>query len=267
MQRHTTPKTIRHLPLAGTYNVRDIGGYRTRDGRITRWRTIFRADSLHRLPEEAQNILLEHGVRTVIDLRRTDETEKAPNVFATTTTVTYRHLSLMHDVRPEPQNRRSLIDVYRRILDERQEQVGEALRVLAHPDAPPAVIHCTAGKDRTGLITALLLGLAGVPEETIVEDYAQSSIYLDGSFWEDVRQRVIERGESWAAYEPLMRCLPDDMRTTLQYLADRYGGCEAYTRTIGLDADHIETLRSVVVQAGCKTQNPIKGYDPRGKDA
>lgn len=189
-----------------------------------------------------------YGVRTVIDLRRTDETQKAPNVFATARTVTYRHLSLMHDVQPEASDPQPLVDYYRRILDERQEQIGEALRTLTHPEGPPVVIHCTAGKDRTGMITALLLGLAGVPEEIIIEDYALSSAYLGEPFRDEVRQRAIERGHTWEQYEPLIACLPDYMRTTLRYLTQLYGGFEAYARTVGLGADHIEALRSVILQ-------------------
>jgi len=79
----TTPSALtRHLGLEGTYNLRDLGGYHTSDGRTTRWRTFFRSDSLRRLPLAAQATLLAYGVRTVIDLRRSDELHVAPNVFA-----------------------------------------------------------------------------------------------------------------------------------------------------------------------------------------
>ncbi|HEY8602093.1 MAG TPA: tyrosine-protein phosphatase, partial [Thermomicrobiales bacterium] len=73
----------RHLPLGGTYNVRDIGGYATTDGRTTRWRTLIRSDSLHRLAPEAPHTLLDLGLRTMIDLRRPAETVQYPNLLAT----------------------------------------------------------------------------------------------------------------------------------------------------------------------------------------
>lgn len=247
MHAEANPLAHRHLPLAGTYNVRDIGGYRTNDGRETRWRRFFRADSLHRLTVEAQNTLLGHGLLTVIDLRRSDELEAAPNVFAGSNRITYRHLSLLMDIRPTPGTPRPLVETYRTILDERQEQVGEVIRFLAAPDSFPAVIHCTAGKDRTGLIVALILGLAGVPEATIIEDYALTAHYLNGAFLDEIRQRALSRGYSWSQYEPLVQCPPEFMHTTLQHVSKRYGGIEPYVRSIGLQADEIEALRHAIV--------------------
>jgi protein-tyrosine phosphatase len=247
MQDSATDELHRHLPLAGTYNVRDIGGYRTHDGRTTRWRQFFRADSLHRLPPEAQAMLLKHGVRTVIDLRRTDELDTAPNVFATATSVTYYHRSLLPDVRPVPGSPRALVDTYRHMLDERQEQIRTTLQLLLAPGGLPGMVHCTAGKDRTGVITALLLGLLGVPEETIIEDYALSATYLGAPFLAEVRQRAIARGFTWEQYEPLVGSAPEYMQATLQHLHERYGGITAYIRGIGLSEAQIATLRTALV--------------------
>jgi protein-tyrosine phosphatase len=237
----------RHLPLPGTYNVRDLGGYQTRDGRVTRWRTFLRADSLHRLTPEAQTMLLDHGVRSIIDLRRSDELHVAPNVFARSTAIRYHHLSLLIDAPPGPGELRSLCETYRHMLDERQEQICAALRTLATPGTLPAVVHCTAGKDRTGLIVALVLGLAGVPEETIVADYALSARYLEGPFLEETRQRALARGFTWEQYLPLTQCPPEFMRTTLQHLQERYGSIAAYARAIGLACQQIDNLRQTLV--------------------
>ena len=247
MQRSLPSEPSRHLPLPGTYNVRDLGGYRTRNGRITRWRAFFRADSLHRLPPEAQAMLLDHGVRTVLDLRRSDELQAAPNVFAGATSVAYRHLSLLVDSPPVPGTPLPLVDTYRHMLDERQAQICETLRVLVGPGGMPAVVHCTAGKDRTGLIAALVLGLAGVPEDTIVEDYALSATYLVGPFLEETRQRALRRGYTWEQYQPLVGCPPAHMHATLQYLQERYGGIEAYACTIGLGPEQIAQLQEALV--------------------
>ena len=102
MQHSTTPTATRHLNLEGTYNLRDTGGYPTLDGRAIRWRTFFRSDSLHRLPPVAQTTLMGYGVRTVIDLRRSDELQVAPNVFASSSDVVYHHVSLLLDTPPDP---------------------------------------------------------------------------------------------------------------------------------------------------------------------
>jgi protein-tyrosine phosphatase len=247
MTQGKTSPPHRHLPLPGTYNVRDLGGYQTSDGRMTRWRTFFRADSLHRLSPEAQTTLLAHGLRSVIDLRRSDELHRAPNVFASSTRVSYHHLSLLLDTPPQPGVLRPLDVTYRYLLDERQEQMYTALYTLATPGNLPAIVHCTAGKDRTGLLVALLLGLAGVPEATIAADYALSAQYLGDAFYEETRQRIVERGETWEQYLPLMQCPPELMRATLAYLQERYGGSVAYARAIGLGTAHITRLQAALL--------------------
>ena len=248
MQRAMPPEPQRHLRLDGTYNVRDIGGYRTHDGRITRWQTLFRADSLHRLPPAAQTMLLDYGLRLVLDLRRSDELQAAPNVFTTSSSVQYLHLSLLTDTLPVVNgDPRPLVDTYRTILDERQAQVYQVLSTLATPGNLPAVLHCTAGKDRTGVIIALVLGLVGVPAATIVADYALTATCLGEPFMEETRQRALLRGYTWEQYKPLVGCPPEYMETTLQYLETQYGGIDAYVRRIGLSEAQFAYLRTALV--------------------
>jgi protein-tyrosine phosphatase len=191
--------------------------------------------------------LLDHGIRSVIDLRRSDELKLAPNVFASSAIVWYHHCSLLVDAPPPPGVPRPLVDTYRHMLDARQPQICEILRLLATPGRLPAVVHCTAGKDRTGLIVALVLGLVGVPDETIVEDYALSAMCLGEPFLEETRQRAFARGYTWEQYQPLVQCPPEFMQTTLQYIQERYDSINAYARTIGLTPAHINGLRDKLV--------------------
>jgi protein-tyrosine phosphatase len=249
MRHSTTPALTRHLNLEGTYNLRDTGGYPTLDGRAIRWRTFFRADSLHRLPPVAQTTLIGYGIRTVIDLRRSDELQVAPNVFASSSDVAYHHVSLLLDTPPiRRQAPRRLTDTYRIILEQRQEQLRQALATLAAPGGLPALVHCTAGKDRTGLIVALVLGLAGVSTTTIVEDYALSAQYLVGPYLEEARQRAEKNGVSWEWFQHQVICPPEFMRTTLQYLDERYGGIAAYVRAIGLSDTQCTHLQEALVE-------------------
>ena len=234
----------RHLRFAGTYNFRDAGGYPVQTGGVTRWRTLFRSDSPHRLSEADRGSLIESGLRTALDLRQSSELAEAPNVFAAAGRVAFRHLPLLSDASSMPGDLPALVDIYRAILDERGCQVRAALSVLCAPKALPAVVNCTAGKDRTGLIVALVLGLAGVPEETIVADYALSGACLSGGFSDDVLRRAKEQGLS---YELLTQCDPDFMRETLEYLRRRYGGIESYARGIGLKGQEIHRLRQSMV--------------------
>ena len=244
MPPDTPPTLERHLKFAGTYNFRDIGVYPTHNGGTTRWRILFRSDSPHRLSEVDRASLIERGLRTAIDLRQAEELAEAPNVFAASAQVTYRHLPLLNDTPSMPEVLPSLVEIYRSILDDRSEQVGAALAALATPGALPAVVNCTAGKDRTGLIVALVLGLAGVPEESIVADYALSGACLAGVYLDEARQRAEAQGFS---YDLLVLCDPDFMRATLAHLKTRYGGIEAYVRTTGLGDAEIDRLRRAMV--------------------
>lgn len=240
----------RHLPLEGTYNVRDCGGYRTREGRMVKWGVFFRADGLHRLTQEGQAALLSQGVQTIIDLRRTEELETAPNVFADSGHVQYHHVSLLADeaFQAEPeQDLESLVEIYRKILDERQGQVYKTLATLADTEGLPGLVHCTAGKDRTGIITALILALAGVPYETIIDDYALTSTYLGDGFMEDIKKSALQRGFTWEQYQPLVTCPPQNMSQTLNHIDTTYGGVSPYLRDIGLSQAQLTHLRDMLL--------------------
>lgn len=236
----------RHLALAGTYNVRDTGGYPTEDGRETRWRTLLRGDSLHRLTPEAQEMLIAAGLRTVIDLRRPFEVEHSPNVFAASSHVRYRHMPIF-DGTADGAEQRSLATIYHAILDDAQPRVREIIATLAEPDAFPALVHCAAGKDRTGVIVALLLSAAGVSAETVAEDYALSAIYLTEEFHAGLKERVIATGGDWSRVEPLLDAPATLMHDTFAYIDERYGGVEPYLRTIGVTESELAAVRAALV--------------------
>ena len=248
---NSTP--ARHLPIEGTYNIRDIGGYATADGRQTRWRTYFRADSLHKLTPAGQRELLDTGLKTIIDLRRERETLKTPNVFAGSSEVDYRHINLITDTDPAGygspgEGPEWIAGSYELLLDNRKPQMGAIMAALADPVVPPALFHCAGGADRTGIIAALLLGLAGVPDETIAEDYNLTAPTLfkrystegppPGWSTDDLR-----RAQSMDYLAPA-----ETMQITLQHLDDEYGGVEAYVREIGLTTAQIEAIRASFVE-------------------
>ena len=234
----------RHLDIDGAYNVRDLGGYPTSDGRQTRWKTFVRAASLHALPPASQSALIDYGIRTVIDLRMTRETEEAPNVFAGSSQVTHHHQNMLGDdpvpgdaddtERGEPA--KYILAAYRSWLDLRQPQIGRSLATLAEPEARPAIYHCAGGKNRTGVISALLLGIAGVPDDVIAEDYALTARYLlDRYFAEQASPESNPGNYTWEDYQREF-CPPDAMLDVLEHVNDRYGGIERYVRTIGLNS-------------------------------
>jgi protein-tyrosine phosphatase len=236
----------RRLALESTYNIRDIGGYATLDGRSTRWRTFLRADSFNELPPEGQRLLLAYPVRTIIDLRRTIELRRAPAIFATSQLVRYVNISLLEDEQ-KIREMQSLQELYQFILETCKEQIKQILQLMATEDVFPCIAHCTVGKDRTGLITALLLSIANVPATTIAEDYALSEQYLAPLFHlrraEAAKERQDVQGFEWLA-----SALPETMLATLAHLERQYGSVKTYLRVIGLTDAQLENLRGRLVE-------------------
>ena len=243
----------RRIDVEGAWNVRDIGGYETASGKRVRMRTFFRADSLHQLTQSDQQLLLGYGLRSVIDLRQTHELADFPDVFAGSTEVSYHHIDVIggKPIYYSPVVGTPADDIQRSYcawLEQRQAQVGRVLATMAEPGALPALYHCAGGKDRTGVTTALLLEIAGVPGDTIAEDYGLTAKYL----WErwKVDMPGLEAGYNLSDWREYQRefCPPDGMRGVLAFLRDRYGGAEGYARDAGLTGRQIENLRAALVE-------------------
>lgn len=233
----------RRIELEGCHNLRDIGGYATTDGRQTRWKTVFRADGLHRLPPFSQEKFLEFSIRTIIDLRRPSELAVSPNVFATSTTLTYLNISINPDEKlahAVP----SLVDLYKNMLDTSQPQFRVLFDTLLLPDSLPLLVHCTAGKDRTGMVIALLLALANVPAATIAADYAISTEYLRPIFGH-LREQIEQAspGADMSGFDKLLVSEPEMMLETLAYLENKYGGARQYLSDLGFSEAQLDTLR------------------------
>jgi protein-tyrosine phosphatase len=164
----------RHVTFEACFNFRDLGGYETVDGRRVRWGSVFRSDSLHRLPAADLEVALALGLHTVIDLRSTAELERGR--FAHTHDLSFHHLPFFeadslpfkplesHD--PEP----PLGSDYIAMATSARGAIAAAFHVLAECDYA-VVVHCAAGKGRTGILAALVLASLGVPDESIAADY------------------------------------------------------------------------------------------------
>jgi protein-tyrosine phosphatase len=228
----TSIEQRRHIPLDGTRNVRDVGGYPAAGGRRIRWHTLLRSDELTRLPEHAAAELRAIGVRVVVDLRWPDEPARSPNAFRDDALVRYLSIPLLAD---DPTPHSGLDGMYRHVLDERLPQLAEVVRALAAPGGLPAIVGCAAGKDRTGVTIAVLLALAGVPDEVIVEDYAMSAGYF-----------AIHNGtipaEDWRHAPLAVDSPPEFMATTLRHLELEHGGARALLRSGGLTDPELDRL-------------------------
>lgn len=222
----------RHLPLAGTRNLRDVGGYPATDGRRTRWRTLLRSDEMTSLPASARAELEAIGIRQVVDLRWPDELSRAPNVFERSATVRYAHVPLLAD---DPTPAMGLAGMYVHLFDARSAQLADVVRRLAADDGLPAVVGCAAGKDRTGVTIALLLDLAGVPRSVIVDDYALSAGYF-------AHPVTIVDPDDWRHPPLAVDSPPEYMAAALDHLDRRHGGPRALLHREGLTDQELDRL-------------------------
>jgi protein-tyrosine phosphatase len=238
----------RHWQLDGTRNLRDIGGYQTVDGRRTRWRTVFRSDCLDRLTLASQAQLLAAGLRTIVDLRERREILERTNVMFDPAKIAYRWLPFWNPPVPY-EGPPDFAHGYLREIDERGASLVAICRELLTPGALPALIHCAAGKDRTGVVIGLLLAVARVEPELIAQDYALSAACLGNEDLEERRQWVTAQGWSWEVYSEHWDTPPERMTNTLEHLQQRWGGPESYLVAHGLTAAEVRALREALTEA------------------
>ena len=227
--------TNRELRLEVAHNVRHMGGYRTRDGRTTS-NSIVRSAGLHRLTDHGMRTLADSGVTTIVDLRSTVERER--DVTPDPSAVGLRHVFapvFEQDQSPVGQASEEFPGyavVYRRMLETGRNAYRALFEVIADSDGG-VLFHCAAGKDRTGVAAALMLGLAGVEDETIVEDYAISAALLE-PLMQDWLPKMAERGISEERGRKLLASPPEDMRDTLRHIETTYGGAAGYLESVGV---------------------------------
>jgi protein-tyrosine phosphatase len=241
----------RRIALVGCFNFRDLGGYPTADGRCVRWRQLYRSDALHHLtPRDVARLTGELAIGHVVDLRSSGELRAEGRGPLAGEPARFHHLPLFDGALPEegsrPPGETTLADRYFLMAEFAREPIARVIVTLAEADAP-AVYHCAAGKDRTGVVSALLLGLLGVRDEIIVADYAASQENLDA---------IIERLLSTESYQDMLAALPPDtlhaapqtMVRLLERLRERYGSLAEYAGAIGVSSRSVERLRGRLLE-------------------
>jgi protein-tyrosine phosphatase len=236
----------RHIALPGTFNLRDVGGYPASGG-TTRWRTLLRSDGLHRLDDTGRTALAGLNLQTVIDLRTQEEAELAPSALGDVLGARRRHIPVVNGeafntMAPE------LSAVYRYMVDDRGAVVAAAIGRLCVPGALPGLVHCSAGKDRTGLLVALILAALGVGDDVIAADYALSRTYLLAEPTAAVRQVRASTGLGKRLDLQLMGSPPEIILAALARVRDRGGSVTGYLLSHGLTAAELGTLRAALIE-------------------
>lgn len=239
-----TTSSTREIPLEIAYNVRHLGGYSTASGRTTSSDAI-RAASLHRLTSAGLASLSDSGVRAIVDFR--SQVERERDVTPDVTPFRLKRIDapvFEDDASPVGlENEFSgFAKVYVSMLESGRDAYRSLFETIATTDGA-VLFHCAAGKDRTGVAAALLLSLAGVPDDTIVEDYALSETLLTPLLSEWL-PRMAERGINEERARAVMAAKPEDMIATLAHIRARFGSSEGYLTEIGVSASGISEVRA-----------------------
>ncbi len=242
----------RALVLEAAHNVRDLGGYTIGDGRTIAWGRLWRADGLGRLTTADLEALAPLQLATIIDLRTTTEVETAGRfpyeqhpvdlVHLPVVDVTWVHEELpSFDDHDDPEVE-FLAWAYADMLADGGPRFGDALRHLARPGVLPAMFHCAAGKDRTGILAALLLAGLGVDDDVIAADYALTAAAMlrMRSFWAAQSPEAAARLDEVPSM--LLAARPEAMVRTLAALREAHGSIAAYLESIGVDEATVGAL-------------------------
>ncbi len=251
----------RRLAVEGAPNLRDLGGYETKDGRWVQWGKIFRSSNLGRLTDKGLDLVKRLDIKLVCDFRTEAEALKLPNRFPDSTDVAYLHLPIQHgDFEPTA--------VFERIREGDFEWISEEFMIqgyiesidrfphvwavlfdrLSDSDNRPLLFHCTGGKDRTGTATALILSALGVPEETVIADFA-----LSDGFNAEARQKIYSYlkplGVDLLKVAPYFTAPANRLRALLKYIRDHYGSPEKYLlKEVGLTNRMMRRLRQELLE-------------------
>jgi protein-tyrosine phosphatase len=259
----------RQIALEGQDNLRDLGGYQTTDGRTVKWGLIYRAGQLSTLSDADVVRLGELKIRTVIDFRGQSEVEtrgkdRLPEGV--------RSISLPISAGSPPKTGKEtsapaassvkgndiMLDITRSIMLYQTDVYSALIRELAEPQNRPLLFHCTAGKDRTGVGSAIVLTLLGVPWETVREDYLLSNVYRKRENERDLnnirndiakKQGIPPEQVDMSSYEPMFYVKPEYIDSAYQAVINKYGSMESYLRNgLGISDEIINRLRKELLE-------------------
>ena len=231
----------RLVALEGALNWRDLGGYPTADGRVTKWDRIYRSDGLDQLTDADLDVIAELGIKLVIDFRVDREVDQNPSRLPDHPELRRQRLpiggdevegksivEIIRDGELKPYTIEEMAAVYERLLEEFAPTFGDVISHATDPASHPMVFHCTAGKDRTGLMAMLLLGALGVSDDDIVTDYELTTHYRSNKRLAVLGPELEKAGVDLETVRPYLTAQAPVMAATLARLRRDYGTIEAF---------------------------------------
>lgn len=251
----------RLIEFESIFNFRDLGGYKAKDGQKTAWRRLFRSGELHHMSgSDVNRFTDEIRIRSVIDLRDAKsgenlETGEIKNLDIQHFSIPLNIISggnKQYDDEEETQIFKGFTncgEIYLYRLNDKDfgQQLIQVLEIIANPDNLPLVFHCSAGKDRSGVIAAMVLGILGVDDSDIVDDYAQTGLHMD---------KIIHRWNKEPVFAEIMsnlqpyqlEAVPESMETILSGIYREYGSTRQYLLTNGAEETLFTRLEKALLE-------------------
>jgi protein-tyrosine phosphatase len=252
----------RRVPLEGSVNFRDLGGYEAADGRRVKWGRVFRSDNLGRLTDRDVSMVRRMGIRLVCDFRTPAEAKKLPDRFPKSSESRYLPLPIQHgefdpvdtferikngDI--EWMTEEFMIKGYIKNIDNFAPVWSKFFNYLSDASKRPLVFHCTGGKDRAGIATALILLTLGVPEQTVVEDHGLSNIYIAGVL-EKIYDAIRSHGVDPQQVAPYFTAPKNAILEAVRHLRQTYGSAAEYLiNKAGVDQKLIGQLKEDLLES------------------
>lgn len=240
-------KPVIRLPLEKAYNVRELGGYPTTGGHTTAYQQLLRADDLHELTEKDQVYMKQYGVKTIIDLRGASELAVAPNPFAIDEDMEYINIPLIQEDVGAPHMAEQLqladdeflSNMYVSLLQRSTAEVKAVFEIIAKSEGV-TVFHCSAGKDRTGVIAMLLLGLVNVERSDLIANYMVTEVYLR----EKLASFTLDNGMPAS----LLQSQPAFIESAIDYIIENYHSFRNYLLHIGIAEETLNAIEQKLLQ-------------------
>lgn len=241
-------KDARCLPLLGASNVRDLGGYINKNGIMLNYHKFVRAAKLDKLSNDDKVYLYAYGIRANLDLRAGTEIKENPSALRNFRKINYHNVPLLDNIHSDnlagiyPD---TMAEMYIDLLKNSQSSFREIFKFFASNISECTIFNCTAGKDRTGVVAMILLQLADVPDEIIVQDYSLSETYNTNI--KEIQAKVLEQYNILLP-NYLFESKPKDMIETLQFFRTAYGGAKRYLSEIGVSNEEITLINKALVE-------------------
>ena len=245
-----------HVELEGIFNLRDLGGYATADGHTVRAGCLFRSDELHALTPADLDVVRRLGVRVVFDLRNQFERDVRPNPALDDVVVHERQAppqdtsgmtfeeKLASGIPQAQADDEEFGDVYIALLTHLRAELGHIVELASDARDKPLLFHCVAGKDRTGITAAVLLGLLGVDDETILDDYELTTSLWTPKRMEQLADLITEHGLDADNLRLTVSARRPVLAKALRYLHDTWSTFDAYAQdALNVSPDTVERLR------------------------